>query len=171
MKALVDNQQPQALSDYLRNRGVESLHVKDLNLQSASDAEIWQFAAARDYVVISKDSDFAALSTIANPPGRFIWVRIGNCRKQALIDTFERLWSEIEARIKVGEKTVELIWRSAVSGSAALPSPSGWTRPTPAAPSAEPPPGLARPFPQRLPGAPRGSWRRRGRAGTLACSR
>jgi predicted nuclease of predicted toxin-antitoxin system len=118
VKFLVDNQLPAALARWLVSRQVECKHVQDLGLAKATDAEIWDYAHQNSYIVISKDEDFLFLLasewTIAPeageppPQARLIWIRIGNCRTKVLLETVQRLWSDIEAQLKAGERFVEL---------------------------------------------------------------
>ena len=44
MKLLVDNQLPLALASHLRAWGLDCVHVLDVGLSTATDAEIWQNA-------------------------------------------------------------------------------------------------------------------------------
>ena len=73
----------QNLSPYLRNMlqdlYPESLHVRDVGLESADDIVIWEYARDHAFAIASKDSDFRQLSfTIGHPP-KVIWIRRGNC--------------------------------------------------------------------------------------------
>jgi len=54
-------------------------HVRDLGMAEASDTEIWSFAAANDFSVVTKDSDFLQRSLRLGFPPKVIWLRIGNC--------------------------------------------------------------------------------------------
>jgi len=58
MKFLVDNQLPVALSRFLQSQSVAALHVLDVQLDEASDREIWQYAKLNDLTIISNDEDF-----------------------------------------------------------------------------------------------------------------
>lgn len=55
-------------------------HVREENLQSASDNEVWEFALRNGCVIVSKDSDFHQLAFLHGPPPKVIWIRLGNCR-------------------------------------------------------------------------------------------
>lgn len=108
MKFLVDNQLPAALAHYLTKRGFDCQHVLDAGLVESSDAEICRYASAQDRIIISKDEDFFNLATRPRSQIRLLWVRLGNCRKQALLAAVERLWPKIEACLKAGDRIVEL---------------------------------------------------------------
>ena len=108
MKLLVDNQLPVALARYLASLSHDCEHVEAVNLDAASDAEIWQYASERAAVVVSKDEDFLYLASRMPSPARFVWVRLGNCRTSALLEAFERLWPRIEQALASGERAVEI---------------------------------------------------------------
>ena len=108
MKFLIDNQLPVALARYLTSLGHDCEHVEAVHMESASDAEIWQYASRRDCVLVSKDEDFLYLASSAEGPARFLWVRLGNCRTSALIEAFDRLWPRIEQALLSGERVVEI---------------------------------------------------------------
>lgn len=55
-----------------------SQHVEGAGLLGADDQVVWQYAAARGLMVVSKDSDFRHLALLHGPPPKVIWLRIGN---------------------------------------------------------------------------------------------
>jgi predicted nuclease of predicted toxin-antitoxin system len=59
MRFLVDAQLPPALGRWLVAKGFEAGHVGGRGLGSASDAAIWDYATQDDFVVLTKDDDFA----------------------------------------------------------------------------------------------------------------
>lgn len=107
MKFLVDNQLPAALARWLSAKGFEAIHVLDLNLNESDDEQIWAHAATHGFVVISKDDDFQNRATHRGT-GQVVWVRLGNCRKKALFDTFERQVPAVIAALETGASVVEL---------------------------------------------------------------
>ena len=96
MRFLVDNQLPSALARFLAGIGTEAVHVLDLGLAQTGDAELWSYAVENEFVLISKDQDFLHFLERTAPNGQLIWVRIGNCRRQALLKSCNgfgrRLW-------------------------------------------------------------------------------
>ena len=108
MKLLVDNQLPVALARHLTSLGHECEHVEAVNLDAASDAEIWQYASQRGSVIVSKDEDFLYLASRGESAARLVWVRLGNCRTSALLEAFDRLWPSIEQALLSGERVVEI---------------------------------------------------------------
>lgn len=55
-----------------------SLHVRDLDLQAATDAEVLRVAAQRDLVIVTKDKDFADLVTARMGGPKVLWLSLGN---------------------------------------------------------------------------------------------
>jgi predicted nuclease of predicted toxin-antitoxin system len=47
-------------------------------LSTADDRAVWAYAAAHGLAIVSKDSDFAQLSSTLGSPPKVIWLRIGN---------------------------------------------------------------------------------------------
>jgi predicted nuclease of predicted toxin-antitoxin system len=108
VKFLVDNQLPIALARFLAAEGHDAQHVLDLRMDEADDAAVWAYAAAQGRTLVSKDEDFFHLA-IRNPgAGTLIWVRLGNCRNQALISTFERSLDQLIAALQQGGRIIEL---------------------------------------------------------------
>ena len=108
MKYLIDNQLPFALAKHLRNHGLDACHVSDIGMDQASDRDIWQYAATNGYAVVSKDEDFLHIANAdpAGPP--FVWVRLGNCRKPALLAAFDRVLAQLVHALDAGDKVVEV---------------------------------------------------------------
>ena len=65
MKLLLDANLSPSLTDGLVDAGFEALHVGDVDLLTASDAAIVEFARGNDLVIVTVDSDFAAILAIA----------------------------------------------------------------------------------------------------------
>ena len=108
MKVLVDNQLPAALARWLAARGLDACHVSDVGLEDASDQCIWNYAIAEGRVLVSKDEDFLHLATRSEVAAPLIWVRLGNCRKQALLAAFDALLLHLLTALAEGKKVVEL---------------------------------------------------------------
>ena len=108
MKFLVDNQLPDALGGFLNARGHEARHVLGLNLDRASDLEIWNYAVAGNWVVVSKDEDFLHLANRTGDTGKLLWVRIGNCRKQTLLEAFDKELAAVIRAFNEGIRVVEI---------------------------------------------------------------
>ncbi|MEM8963845.1 MAG: DUF5615 family PIN-like protein [Acidobacteriota bacterium] len=108
MRFLVDAQLPPALARWLASLGHQAEHVANRDLADASDSRIWQEAIELEAVLITKDEDFATLRTIRDSGPQIIWVRLRNCRKQALLDWFEPMLPRVLDALDKGEHLIEL---------------------------------------------------------------
>lgn len=108
MRFLVDNQLPGALARFLRSHGQDAQHVLDLQMDEASDVDIWNLVASQDGALVSKDQDFLHLANLPGGSGRLVWVRLGNCRTRALLAAFERALPTLIAALEEGHRVVEI---------------------------------------------------------------
>jgi len=108
VKFLVDNQLPDALCRFLNAHGHESSHVLGLNMDEVSDLEIWNYAATGNWIVVSKDEDFLHLANRQNDTRKLLWVRLGNSRKQTLLQAFERELPGVARAFDEGFRVVEI---------------------------------------------------------------
>lgn len=65
---------PSLLSDILP--GCE--HLRHLGLVGAVDSEVWQYARANGFTIVSKDNDFRQRSFVEGPPPKIVWLSVGN---------------------------------------------------------------------------------------------
>jgi len=63
----------------LANLYPDSVHVHELGLDAAPDTELWTYAAAQGFTIVSKDADFHERSLLLGHPPKVIWIRLGNC--------------------------------------------------------------------------------------------
>lgn len=77
-------------------------------MDEASDAQIWGYAASGNWIVVSKDEDFLHLANQPDDAGRLLWVRIGNCRRQALLQAFDKELPRIVEAFDTGARVVEI---------------------------------------------------------------
>lgn len=71
----------------------ESKHVETCGLGSATDDQIWKFAAENGLAIVTKDSDFYERSVMLGAPPKVIWLKLGNC-PTARIETIIRAFAE-----------------------------------------------------------------------------
>jgi predicted nuclease of predicted toxin-antitoxin system len=105
---LVDANLPLALARMLSGLGADSLHVHDLGLSQAADTGIWRLASERSLTIISKDVDFADLVLATKSGPSVLWVRMGNVRKEVLLERFRRDFPEFCALLASGHRLIEV---------------------------------------------------------------
>ena len=89
MKLLFDQNISRRLVRRLADIYPDSIHIREVGLRDADDAEIWEYAKLKGFTIVSKDSDFQQRSLLYGHPPKFIWLRVGNCPVQ-LIETLLR---------------------------------------------------------------------------------
>ncbi|MGA9381949.1 MAG: DUF5615 family PIN-like protein [Phormidium sp.] len=78
MKLLFDQNLSRKLVTRLADIFPNSSHVQFHNLTQAEDMEIWEFAKAQDFCIVTQDVDFADRSRLYGSPPKVIWLRCGN---------------------------------------------------------------------------------------------
>jgi predicted nuclease of predicted toxin-antitoxin system len=48
-------------------------------MDTASDTEVWNYAAEHGYTIVSKDADFHQRRLVMGAPPKVVWIRQGNC--------------------------------------------------------------------------------------------
>ncbi|MFO1184296.1 MAG: DUF5615 family PIN-like protein [Bauldia sp.] len=108
VKFVIDAQLPPGLATRLVQAGCVARHVSEIGLVAATDTEIWDFASSNDYVLLTKDQDFAALSQRDRNGPAVVWIRLGNVTNQALWQALEPRLAEIVAAVMAGERLIEV---------------------------------------------------------------
>jgi predicted nuclease of predicted toxin-antitoxin system len=80
MKLLFDQNLSPALVSLLATEFPDSAHVRTFGMRTSPDPEVWAFAAAHGYAIVSKDSDFEQRALAHGHPPKVVWLRVGNCR-------------------------------------------------------------------------------------------
>ena len=75
----------------------DSLHVSRTGLIApAKDTDIWNYAKANEFVLVSFDEDFQDLSSLYGFPPKVILLRLGNSSTQMISEVLVKKWEEIE---------------------------------------------------------------------------
>ncbi len=83
MKLLLDGKLLRRLATSLGEFFPDSRHVAEVDLAAGPDEEVWEYAKASWFTLVSKDSDFQQPSFVRGHPPKMIWIRLGNCAAEA----------------------------------------------------------------------------------------
>jgi len=84
LKLLFDHNLSHKLPARLADVFPDSTQTRLLDFARAKDPEIWFYARTHDFMIVSKDNDFAELAVLRGAPPKVIWLRIGNCSSRAV---------------------------------------------------------------------------------------
>ncbi len=85
MKLLFDENLSPKLPRLLATLFPGSVHVRECGLRGISDENVWEYARANGFIIVSKDSDFQQRSLLYGHPPKVVWLRLGNCTQQQLV--------------------------------------------------------------------------------------
>jgi predicted nuclease of predicted toxin-antitoxin system len=108
MRFPVDARLPPVLAGRIERRGQTAEYVADLEMTDTSDREIWQQARRTGAVILSKDPEFVTHATLDEDGPPVVWIRLGNTRRQALLEWFSPPSPKILAALEHGEKPIEI---------------------------------------------------------------
>jgi predicted nuclease of predicted toxin-antitoxin system len=95
MKLLFDHHLSRKLVTRVADIFPSSSHVVFHGLEEADGIDIWLFARANGYTIVTKDSDFNDITGLRKAPPKVIWLHVGNCSNQALEDILRKNSSRI----------------------------------------------------------------------------
>lgn len=98
MKLLLDENLSRRIVPFLQTDYPDSTQIALINMQSASDQDVWQFARENDYVIVTKDSDFYDMSLVLGTPPMVIWIKTGNVNKSAITNLLLQNCKQIETQ-------------------------------------------------------------------------
>ncbi len=97
MKLLFDANLSPALVVRLQTDFPDSVHVRNVALRSSPDAEIWEYAKAQGYAIVSKDTDFRERSFLEGVPPKVVWLDGGNAGTAEISELLQRERSRVES--------------------------------------------------------------------------
>jgi predicted nuclease of predicted toxin-antitoxin system len=108
MRFLVDAQLPPAVVSLFRRRGFVAVHVYEALPPSANDQAIAAYAVATESVIVTKDEDFAQAVGVKASHPQVVWVRVGNCRNETLLELIDGVLPQCAQALENGERLVEI---------------------------------------------------------------
>jgi predicted nuclease of predicted toxin-antitoxin system len=78
LKLLFDQNLSRKLVTGLADIYPASSHVQFHDLQEKTDTEVWEFARASNFCIVTQDVDFAERSRLYGSPPKVVWLRCGN---------------------------------------------------------------------------------------------
>lgn len=109
MLFLVDAQLPPVLAKDLCAAGFDALHVADLDLLTATDAQIWDETVAQSAILITKDRDFALIRAARRTGPQIVWIRFGNIDNRSLSRKILGAMPKVIMAIQRGDTVVEIV--------------------------------------------------------------
>ena len=97
MKLLLDENLSPKLPRLLATHFPGSTHVRECGLLGQPDEDVWEYARASSFAIVSKDSDFQQRSLLYGHPPKLVWLRLGNCNRQQLIQLITTHEQDIHA--------------------------------------------------------------------------
>jgi predicted nuclease of predicted toxin-antitoxin system len=108
MKLLFDENLSPKLPLLLRSQFPGSVHVRDCGLKGGVDQAIWEYARANGFTLVSKDGDFYQRSILLGPPPKLVWLCVGNCTRNELLNLLLKHENDIRALESVPESVLLL---------------------------------------------------------------
>jgi predicted nuclease of predicted toxin-antitoxin system len=102
-RILLDQGMPLTAASILRGLGWDAVHVRELSMQQAADADILECAGRESRVIVTLDRDFPQILalTAAKRPS-VVLIRQQRLRGAAVAELIQSLWLEHEATLDHG---------------------------------------------------------------------
>lgn len=105
----VDAQLPPVLSRWIEDPDhVRAVHVSEIGLLTAEDAEIFEKARSAGAIVMTKDEDFVQLQEGRGTPPQLVWLTCGNISNPQLKVLLLSRWERAIELLRAGEPLVEI---------------------------------------------------------------
>lgn len=109
MKLLLDENLSRRLVPFLQQDYPGSTQVALIGLESASDNEVWEYAKANAFTIVTRDADFEDMSIVRGHPPQIIWLRTPNQTKASVLNILLQHRDIIEhALIQNNQACIEL---------------------------------------------------------------
>jgi predicted nuclease of predicted toxin-antitoxin system len=99
VKLILDENLSRRIVPALQEAFPGTTQVALAGLERASDREVWEFAKAGGFAIVTKDDDFLGLLSLLGYPPKVVLLTLGNCTNQQVIDGLVNSRAEIEAAL------------------------------------------------------------------------
>ena len=106
MKLLLDQHLSYKLVDRLAKVFPGSAQVRLLRLEKATDSDLWHYAKAHDFVLVTKDKDIVDLAILRGAPPKIIWLRLGNASTSVIEEVLKKNQLAIEELVQDSSRSV-----------------------------------------------------------------
>jgi len=97
MKLLFDENLSPKLPRLIESQFPGSVHVRDCGLKGRPDQDVWEYARANGFTIVSKDGDFYQRSLLLGAPPKLVWLGLGNCTQNQLLNLLLKHEKDIRA--------------------------------------------------------------------------
>jgi predicted nuclease of predicted toxin-antitoxin system len=96
MRLLFDQNLAPKLAVRLADLFPASSHVQDASLERGTDIQVWEYAKAGGFAIVTKDDDYNDLSVVRGSPPKVLWLQLGNCTTAQVESLIRSRVSEVE---------------------------------------------------------------------------
>lgn len=111
MKLLLDQNLSRKLVPDLELLYPETTHVILARLDRTADSDIWYWARLRGFTIATKNTDMVDLCVLRGAPPKVLWLRVGNCTTDLILDVIMRNQERIAAFEADPERVVLPLFR------------------------------------------------------------
>ena len=103
MKLLLDQGLPRSAAALLRGEGIDTIHVGDIGMATALDADILALGRQEQRVIVTLDADFHALLAFSGAlVPSVIRIRIEGLRCEGLAGLLRKVMNEFDEELELG---------------------------------------------------------------------
>ncbi len=106
MKLLFDENLSARLVELLTEEFPGSAHVEQVLGRARTDADLWLYAIAQGYVIVSKDNDFRQRAFMSAPPPKVVWLDVGNAGTERIAELMRSRRREVSRFGRVSEESL-----------------------------------------------------------------
>ena len=97
---------------FLQDAFSDISHVTALGLERATDRQIWEYAKANVFVVVTSDGDFGELSVILGAPSHIVRLKGENLSKSETLRLLLGNCHYVQQRVTDGQACIEIVKRA-----------------------------------------------------------